>query len=292
MSTSFYDLKDKFIKDLSIKGRSEHTIERYNQMLCVFAETMLIDKLAHINKETVDGFSERMSSALNFKPSTRQAYLSSISSFLSYIESLGKRCMSPKNISFPHVPERKIKVPNIEDFKEAVRTTTGENSPKNILDKAILLTLFSTGMRKTELAEIEYDKKILEKKSISVSGKGSRVRVVFLNEPALDALREYIKIRSPNSDKLFTMLYSREKISESYIGSMLTKRCKVAGVNKITPHMVRHLFATNLLENGANLKYVQDLLGHKSLKTTQLYLHVTNEHLRTVHDKFVSKIDL
>jgi site-specific recombinase XerD len=167
-------------------------------------------------------------------------------------------------------------------------------------DRAILELLFSTGLRVSELCSLPRDLDI-ERDSFSVRGKGEKFRVVFLSDSARGALRAYLKKRADMDDALFVHIgRGGEKAQEKERGSLrltarsierLIRRYAIrAGISKkVTPHVIRHSFATDLLENGADLRSVQALLGHANIATTQIYTHVTDAKLREVHQRFHGK---
>ena len=165
---------------------------------------------------------------------------------------------------------------------------------KSLRDKAILELFFSTGLRVSELCSLNRDLD-LSKDEFSIRGKGEKVRVVFFSDQAKASIRAYLAKRKDMDDALFVQIDAGEKNT----GKALTPRsierivkyyATKAGISKkITPHVIRHSFATDLLANGADLRSVQMLLGHSNITTTQIYTHVTDKHLRDIHKKFHNK---
>ncbi|MEK7213568.1 MAG: tyrosine-type recombinase/integrase, partial [Patescibacteria group bacterium] len=167
-------------------------------------------------------------------------------------------------------------------------------------DKAMLELLFSTGLRVSELCSLPSDIN-LKLDEISVRGKGEKVRVVFISENAKKAVKEYLNKRDDMDDALFVQISTKknEKLAQKRDSMRLTPRSVEriikqyaiqAGISKkVTPHIIRHSFATDLLRNGADLRSVQMLLGHANINTTQIYTHVTDTELKNVHKKFHRK---
>ena len=161
-------------------------------------------------------------------------------------------------------------------------------------DRAILELLFSTGMRVSELANLEIEKINLERDEFTVRGKGDKPRVVFLTQTAKQAVKEYLAKRHDVSPFIF-VCHDRAKGKRGQTGPLTPRSiqrivehyAKAAGITKhITPHTLRHTFATDLLRSGADIRSVQSMLGHESITTTQIYTHVTNQRLREVHNKY------
>ncbi len=169
---------------------------------------------------------------------------------------------------------------------------------RGLRDRALLETLFSTGLRVSELAALDRGQINLKTREFGVIGKGRKPRVVFLSESATSALRQYLEAREDRYKPLFirtrgpadkTPGGNRMRITPRSIERLVKKYIRLAGIGvAATPHTLRHSFATDLLSNGADLRAVQEMLGHASLSTTQIYTHVTNPQLRAVHRKFHS----
>ena len=158
-------------------------------------------------------------------------------------------------------------------------------------DKAILELLFSTGLRVAELCALNSDID-LSRDDLSVRGKGEKVRVVFLSPAAKDSIASYLKSRTDMEEALFVdgRASKPHRIIPRDIQRHIKKYSAMAGItSKVTPHTLRHVFATDLLTNGADLRSVQALLGHASINTTQIYTHVTDSHLREIHKKYHSR---
>jgi site-specific recombinase XerD len=172
------------------------------------------------------------------------------------------------------------------------------NTPSGLRDRAIMELFFSSGMRISELLSLNADQLSMLKDNsttrtyeLSIVGKGKYVRTIFISPRAAEWLRKYLKSRKDVFRPLFTNLRSKDedesRLSPSYVQKMISRSARLAGLSKkVTPHTLRHTYATDLLSRGADLRSVQELLGHKNVSTTQVYTHVTNKHLRDIHEKF------
>lgn len=230
-------------------------------------------------------------------PSTQTRYLIALRALLKYFHE--------KNI--PSLPTEKIKLPKLREEKvvkfltaDALEKLLGVPDPRTRTgrrDRALLETLFSTGLRVAELASL--DRKqfdgVLETNArdfeLGVSGKGGRVRTVYFSERALRYLKEYLSLRDDDDKALFIRFKGPHdaplRLTTRGIELVVAKHSTAAGISELaTPHAIRHSFATDLLGNGADLRTVQEMLGHKNIATTQIYTHVTNRRLRDAHRKF------
>jgi len=158
---------------------------------------------------------------------------------------------------------------------------------KDLRDKAILELLFSTGLRVSELCSLTSDID-LKSDELSIRGKGGKVRVVFISLEAKKAVKNYLAARKDMSDALFIQIGSKiSPLTRRSVERIVKQHGIKAGISKkVTPHVMRHMFATDLLGNGADLRSVQAILGHANIGTTQIYTHVTDKHLRDIHKKF------
>ena len=176
---------------------------------------------------------------------------------------------------------------------ERLMSSPSEDTLVDVRDKAILEMLYSTGLRISELCSLNEDLD-LTADEFSIRGKGGKVRIVFLSDAAKDSVRRYLNMRHQQenkvlSDALFTT-NTGERIYSRAIQRVLRKRSVQAGITKhVTPHTMRHYFATDLLQNGADIRSVQMLLGHASINTTQIYTNLSDKHLKEVHKKFHGK---
>jgi site-specific recombinase XerD len=223
-------------------------------------------------------------SGATLKKRTQNYYLIALRSFLKYLAKRSISSLPADNVELAKVPERSLDLISSEELERFLEGPNQEkDDQKRLRDKAILELFYSTGLRVSELCSLPRDLDI-SKDEFSVRGKGEKVRVVFLTEAAKSAIREYLaKNKSLTSSRLFDLTpRSIERLVKYYAVK--------AGISKkVTPHVIRHSFATNLLQNGADLRSVQALLGHANITTTQIYTHVTDKHLREIHKTFHSR---
>ncbi len=300
-------LKQQFLEYLEIeKGRALRTIENYDHYLTVFLNQTKIEKARDITYEVVRDFRiwlNRQSAGNNkvtgetMKKKTQNYYLIALRTFLKFLTRRNISSLSADNIELAKVGERSIDVITREELKRLLDAPNQETSPeKRARGHAILQLLFSTGLRVSELCSLTNDLD-LKSDEFSIRGKGGKVRVVFLSDTAKKAVKEYLDMRKDTSDAMFVKLSDENKRETGELG--LTRRsierivkryATIAGISKkVTPHVIRHCFATDLLSNGADLRSVQAMLGHSNIATTQIYTHVTDKHLRDVHKKFHGK---
>lgn len=192
-----------------------------------------------------------------------------------------------------HIPLRLPRTLSQEETRSLIEEASG-NDPLSLRDRAILETLYATGMRVSELVEITFGDLDLDEGIIFVKGKGGKMRLTLLGRPAMDCISLYLKEARPKllpkshdhqrSDRIF--IGKKGKMSRQQVFRRLQVYAERVGLReRVSPHILRHSFATHLLENGADLRTIQELLGHSSIATTQIYTHLTRSHLREVYDK-------
>jgi len=305
MAQDLEQLKNQFLDYVEIeKGRALKTRENYNHYLKVFLEQTKVKRPNDINDKVVREFRlwlNRQPLTNLGKPNetmsrkTQNYYLIAIRAFLKYLARQEIKSMPSERIELAKTPERSLDLITDTELHRLLEAPKG-NELKDLRDKAILELLFSTGLRVSELCSLTRDID-LTTDELSIKGKGGKVRVVFISDYAKKVLKEYLAKRKDLDDSLFVQLSKNGKVQEKRDkGLALTKRsveriikeCAIkAGISKkVTPHTMRHLFATDLLSNGADLRSVQALLGHANIGTTQIYTHVTDKHLRDIHKKF------
>jgi site-specific recombinase XerD len=230
------------------------------------------------------------------KRNTQNYYLIALRAFLKFLRKRDIESLNPERIELAKVGGRDLDLITQAELERLMQGPKGD-SLQALRDRAILELLFSTGLRVSELCSLNQDLD-LTRDEFSVRGKGDKVRVVFLSVAAKKAVSEYLKKRGDFGDALFVS-YSRINKKKGKDLSRLTPRSverlvkqyatKAGITRKVTPHVIRHSFATDLLGNGADLRSVQALLGHANISTTQVYTHVTDSHLRDVHKQFHGK---
>ena len=294
-------LKRQFLEHLEIeRGRSVKTIENYDHYLSRFFEWGSIVKVKDISESNIREFrlllNRQAGTSGTLKRRTQNYYLIALRAFLKFLRKREIESISPERIELAKLPERSLDLITNAELTRLL-AGPGNKTEKDLRDKAILEMLFSTGLRVSELCALNSDID-LSRDELSVRGKGEKVRVVFLSDNAKDAVRAYLKARKDMEEALFVRaLPDSQKTKKS--PSRLTSRsielimkvyaAKAGITKKVTPHIMRHSFATDLLANGADIRSVQALLGHASINTTQIYTHVTDAHLREVHKKFHRK---
>ncbi|MES2668486.1 MAG: site-specific tyrosine recombinase/integron integrase [Patescibacteria group bacterium] len=295
-------MKREFLEYIEIeRGRAVKTVENYDHYLTRFLSQMGIKECSDITEANVREFRlwlnrQPGTNKDSMKRRTQNYYLIALRAYLKYLRKRDIPSLSPEKIELAKVPERHLDLISSTELDRLLKATDGE-SERARRDKAILEMLFSTGLRVSELCALDSDLD-LSRDDFSVRGKGDKVRVVFLSDAAKDATRAYLKARTDMEPALFVSA-SRAKEAKKRIPTRLTPRsielliktyaAKAGITKKVTPHVMRHSFATDLLSNGADIRSVQALLGHASINTTQIYTHVTDSHLRDVHKKFHSK---
>lgn len=238
-------------------------------------------------------------------------HIIALRSFLRFLAKRDIKALSPEKIELAQQPERQVHFLEPSEL-QAIIDTTGGRDLVSLRNKAIIEVLFSTGLRVAELSKLKRDEISLERREFSVLGKGGKRRVVFLSQEAREALAIYLKRRRDKSKWLFVgqgkgkgIRKIAEKIEEKecrespakasrdkaltprQIERIVKSAAKEAGLTKkVTPHILRHTFATDLLSGGADIRSVQTMLGHSSIVTTQLYTHVTDKRLRAIHRKY------
>src|SRR3989344_3943951 len=305
MTQDLEQLKRQFLEYVEIeKGRALKTVENYDHYLSVFLEQTKAKKPTDITDNAVREFRlwlNRQVTGKNIKngdtmsKKTQNYYLIAIRAFLKYLARQEVKSMPSERIELAKTSEHSLDLITNDELQRLLKVPD-ENTLTGLRDKAILEFLFSTGLRVSELCSLTRDID-LTTDELSIRGKGGKVRVVFISDYAKKILKEYLSKRKDMDDALFVQLSQNGKVTKERKGSLaLTKRsierivkqCAVkAGISKkVTPHTMRHLFATDLLSNGADLRSVQALLGHANIGTTQIYTHVTDRHLRDIHKKF------
>ena len=222
------------------------------------------------------------------KRSTQNYHIITLRAFLGFLATKGVASLPPQKVVLAKSEERKVEFLEAQDIISLVDSANGKNF-KGLRDRLILELLFSTGLRVSELASLNVSDLNLDRGEIPVRGKGGKVRVVFLSDSAIRTIKEYLKFIC-DSEALILNKIQGERLTVRSIERVVAKYAKAAGITKnVSPHTLRHTFATDLLINGADLRSVQSLLGHANVQTTQIYTHVTDQHLRDIHKAFHGK---
>ena len=285
----FKEAKHLFLEHVELGlGRSLKTVENYDRYLRCFGELTGVKQVGQITEPVVHSFRLRLNRRGDLKKTTQNYYLIALRMFLKYLETIGKKSLSPNAVVLAKTGTREIDVITEDELKRLFETTNG-SAVKDLRDRAIIETLFSTGLRVSELVALTRDID-LTTKEISVRGKGEKVRVVFFSDPAIEAIHTYRNKRKDMSPALFAGERSTGHLTPRTIERIIASRARQAGISKkVTPHILRHMFATTLLSNGADIRAVQEMLGHSNIQTTQVYTHITNKQLKEVHKNFHQK---
>lgn len=297
------------------RNHSPKTIANYAHYLGRFenfAQSQGSNKPEQINLDLVRAYRLylnrlRGSAGRGLKLISQNYHVIALRAFLRYLSKRDVASLSAEKIELAKNPGRQIEALDIEDIHRILAATAQEkNEILRLRDLAILLALFSSGVRVSELISLKKNGINLKRGEFTVRGKGDKLRLTFLSPQAVTAVQNYLKKRADNHPSLFInhtqigrsvekqMQAMSEKDGSKKAGltarsvqRLIHKYGLLAGVTrKVTPHTFRHSFATDLLQNGADIRSVQSLLGHASITTTQIYTHLTNQGLREVHKKF------
>lgn len=285
------------------RGASQKTIQNYDHYLKRFLEFSGDIEPSSINLSLVRKFRLYLSRYTDWqtqkglKRVTQNYFMIALRAFLRYLARQDVPALSAEKVELGEVEASPIKI--LDDLSlERLISAPDVLEKQGLRDRALLETLFSTGLRVSELASLNRDTVNLDRKEFSVVGKGSKERVVFLSDSAVKWLDQYLKSRKDSFKPLFIRFAGRVSLDDHGESMRLTPRSiqrivekyvKAAGLSvKATPHTLRHSFATDLLINGADIRSVQEMLGHSNISTTQIYTHVTNKHLKDVHKAFHS----
>ena len=297
--------KRQFLEYIEIeRGRAVKTVENYDHYLTRYFAQMEIKDVGDITEQNIREFRlwlnrQPGTAADSMKRRTQNYYMIALRAFLKFLRKRDIVAISPEKIELAKLPERQLDLITSAELErlmrapgEALAKETDENKKIQYLrDRAILELLFSTGLRVSELCALNADID-LTRDELSVRGKGEKVRVVFLSPSAKEAVRDYLKARKDMEEALFVdgRPNKLHRIIPRDIQRHLKSYVARAGItNVVTPHTLRHAFATDLLSNGADIRSVQQLLGHASINTTQIYTHITDSHLREIHKKYHGK---
>lgn len=290
-----------FLEYLEIeKNRSQKTVYNYDHYLQRFLGYSSDIRVEKIDREKIRKFRlflnrYRDDNDKELSKTTQNYHLIALRSLMKYLTRRGLDVLSADEIELAKVSRPKIEFLDNKELDRLIQQPN-TNKPSGIRDRAILELLFSSGLRVSELVGLNRDHINLDRREFMVRGKGQKDRPIFISERAANWLKAYLKTRSDNYKPLF-IHYSRSqeglddgeytRLSSRSVQRSVSKYAKLAGITKrVTPHTLRHSFATDLLHNGADMRSVQALLGHSNIATTQIYTHVTNPQLKNVHEKY------
>ncbi len=301
--TRLYVLKQEFLEHVEIeKGRSIKTVENYDHYLSRFLENTGVKDPEDITDDILRHYrlwlNRQPSPSGTLKKRTQNYHLIALRSFLKYLAKRRITSLVPDQIELAKVPERSIDLISRAELDRLFHAPKSEeNIEKRLRDIAILEVFFSTGLRVSELCSLDRDLDIM-KDEFSIRGKGEKVRVVFLSATAKKSIKDYLEVRKDMEDAMFVQARTsksdiaakRTRLTSRSVERIIKYYAVKAGISKkVTPHVIRHSFATDLLANGADLRSVQMLLGHANITTTQIYTHVTDQHLKEIHKNYHNK---
>ncbi len=295
----------EFLEYLEVeRGRSQRTIRNYDFYLRRFAEWANHPSVEKIDADMVRKFRLWLNRSVpgradaTLKKNTQNYHLIALRSFLKYLAKRDYKSLTPEKIELAKQSVRTVEFLEEDELERLLaQPLKGEQGLVNLRDKAVLELLFSTGLRVSELANLHIEQVSLTRDEFTVRGKGDKPRVVFLSDDAKKWVKAYLDKRQDTSPHLFVS-HDRAKAGRGEAGPLTSRSverliqgyARAAGIaKKITPHTMRHTFATDLLLSGADIRSVQSLLGHASITTTQIYTHITNNQLKEVHQKFHGK---
>lgn len=294
-----------FLEHLEVEGgRSQRTIENYQLYLERFIEFTGDIEVVKITSEVVRKYRLWLNRYRNevtggeLSIITQSYHLIALRGFLTYLSRRDIDSLSADKIILPKTARKQVTFLHYDEVVNMIDQIPTD-SEVGLRDRAIIELLFSSGLRVSELVNLNRDHINLKRREFMVRGKGQKDRPVFVSPSAADHVQNYLNARDDSLPALF-LSYSRRNsepdVSGDYrrlgarsIQRMISKYAKLAGITKhVSPHTMRHSFATDLLMNGADLRSVQSMLGHSNISTTQVYTHVTDQHLKDVYERFHS----
>jgi site-specific recombinase XerD len=299
MDTPLQKLIRRYLEHLEIElDRAARTLSNYHRSLEKFLSWSGAESPGDITLEKIREYRIFLNRSENgrgenMKKVTQAFHVVVLRSFLKFLAKEDVRCVPAEKIEVGKSPMRQIDYLEYDEVLRLIGATSGTDS-KSLRDHAILELLFSAGLRVSELTGLDRDQVNLDKEEFSVRGKGRKLRIVFLSPEAKNALEAYLKKRDDIDPALFVSFpkfpeKSRKtlRLTPRSVQRIVKHYATKAGIVKdVHPHTLRHSFATDLLQNGADIRSVQTMLGHASITTTQIYTHVSNEYLKETHKKF------
>ncbi|MDO8591223.1 MAG: tyrosine-type recombinase/integrase [bacterium] len=297
-------LKIQYLEHLEIeKNRSPKTMENYGRYLDRFFQFAKVTTPANITEDLIRQYRLYLNRLKDkddntLKKVTQNYHIIALRNFLKYLAKRDIKSVSAEKVELGKQEDREVTFLETDELERLLKSPEGDNLDV-LRDRAVLGTLFSTGMRVSELCSLDRNKIDTTRGELSIRGKGSKIRVVFLSDQAKEDINKYLGKRSDIDEALFIRIpksktFSKDsnlRLTPRSIQRIVGKYATKAGImgKNVSPHTLRHSYATDLLRNGADIRSVQSLLGHSSVTTTQIYTHVTDKQLREVHNKFHNK---
>jgi len=297
-------LKQQYLEHLEIeKNRSPKTLENYSRYLDRFLKFAKISAPEDLSEELIRQYRLHLNRLTDhdgqtLKKVTQNYHIIALRSFLKYLAKRNVKTVSAEKIELGKQEDRHVTFLEAGELERLIAAPAGAGLDV-LRDKAILSMLFSTGLRVSELCSLDKDKVDVKRGELSVMGKGRKIRLVFLSEESKKQIAEYVAKRTDVDEALFIRIPKSGKFGKDSdlrltprsIQRIVHKYAVKGGIigKHVSPHSLRHSFATNLLRNGADIRSVQAMLGHSSVTTTQIYTHVTDTQLREVHKKYHGK---
>jgi site-specific recombinase XerD len=308
MKSDLYDLLVDYLEHLEVElNRSQKTIENYEHYLSRFInfcdEKYNVTDPVKITLDIVRKYRVYLNrleapNGSYFKTSTQNYHIIALRNFLKYLAKRDIVTLVAEKIDVGKNPDREVEFLESEEVDRLLHAANGPDLG-SLRDRSLLELLFSAGLRVSEIISIDRDDINLERQEFSVRGKGGKIRVVFISNTAKRSLENYLKKRRDIDPALFIRVRTGAHKEADSEGLRLTPRSvqrivkkyatKAGIVKDVHPHTLRHSFATDLLQNGADIRSVQAMLGHANITTTQIYTHVTNQNLRGIHSKYHGK---
>lgn len=291
-------LKKDYLEHLEIeKGRSLKTIRNYDHYLTRFLSFAKKDKPSQIDTDLIREYRIFLNRTADkfgrsLKRQTQNYHLIALRNLLRYMAKRDIETLAADKIELAKTPSRDLEFMEEDELERLMKAPVG-NELKTFRDRAILELFFSTGLRLSELTNLNRDSLNINKSEFSVRGKGDKIRIVFLSDVAREALKKYLAARKDTDEAMFVRdakspaKETNLRLTPRSVERMVQFYARKTGITKkVTPHQLRHSFATDLLRNGADIRSVQAMLGHSHITTTQIYTHVTDKGLREIHEKF------
>ncbi|MDP2676079.1 MAG: tyrosine-type recombinase/integrase [bacterium] len=300
-SLSPKELHRQFLEYIEIeRGRSLKTVKNYDAYLAQFFSFANIRAPSDITDDVVRRYRlflnrKADSRGKTLKKKTQNYYLIALRGFLKYLARQNIKTLPAERIELARTGDRELDLISENELERLLSSIPNDTSFKSLRDKALVELLFSSGLRVSELCSLNRDSINFERNEFSIRGKGEKVRLAFVSDDAKKSITRYMEARSDIDEALFVggrpkkngSLMETTRLTPRSIERIIKYYAIKAGISKkVTPHVLRHMFATNLLQNGADLRSVQQILGHANVTTTQIYTHITNKQLREVYKNF------